>query len=131
MLTVAPFFSLTVHYENLTKKMFEFVAFIFVLIVMRGVVKKIIGMKGDIIYGDRSIPIVYGERTARLSILVLSILSIGQIVFFIRFLVEGPIRFYFFAVIVIQVIIGFLIARQGRETMVNAALKWPLRVKSR
>jgi len=101
MLTVAPFFSLTIFYWNISKKMIEYVAFIFILIVARGVIKKLIGMKGDIIFGDRSVAVVYGEKKAKWIVLILSALSIGQILFFIRYLFDGPVQYYFVGVIVL------------------------------
>ena len=89
LLTVAPFFSLAVFYENVTWKMLEFVALIFIVLIEREFLKKIIGVKGDFVLGTRSIPIEFGERMANLAIILLSLISIAQIFFFLRFVNSG------------------------------------------
>jgi 4-hydroxybenzoate polyprenyltransferase len=124
LLTVAPFFSLTIFYWNITLKMVEYVAFIFMIIVSRDVIKKIIGMKGDIIYGDRSIPVVYGEKKAKYLVISLCLISIGQIAFFIRFLFSGDIQYYFLAVVfVLGAIVVMLTKRNADYNQVNLLFK--------
>ncbi|NND93746.1 MAG: UbiA family prenyltransferase [Flavobacteriales bacterium] len=123
MLSVAPFFSLAIYYQKVTTKMFEFVALIFVFIIGREIVKKLIGIKGDIIIGDKSIPIIIGEERASRFVIFLAVLSIGQIVFFIRFLLKGQIDFVFYAMALILSAIIYFEAVAKNHEMVNRLYK--------
>lgn len=105
LLSVAPFFSLAMYYQKVSLKMFEFVAVVCVFIVAREICKKLIGLKGDIIHGDQSIPILFGEKWASRMIVGLALLSIAQLGFFIRFLHEGYADIIYYAMAVILVVI--------------------------
>jgi 4-hydroxybenzoate polyprenyltransferase len=123
MLSVAPFFSLAVYYRTVTLKMFEFVALIFVFIIAREICKKLIGLKGDIILGDQSIPIVIGEVWASRAITFLAMVSIAQLAFFIRFLFEGYVDYYFYTMAFILGFVIFFEAIRKDHRMVNRLYK--------
>jgi len=89
LLTVAPFFSMAVFYDNVTWKMLEFVALIFIVLIEREVLKKVLGLKGDFVLGNRSIPIEFGEKTSNDAVVILSAISIAQLLFFMRFVNPG------------------------------------------
>ncbi|NNC84085.1 MAG: UbiA family prenyltransferase [Flavobacteriales bacterium] len=123
MLTVAPFFSLATYYQEVTLKMFEFIALIFVYIIGREIVKKLIGIRGDIIIGEQSLPIVMGEKRASGFIVFLALVSLAQIAFFIRFLLHGYIDYVFYSM---AVILGLIIYQEGvrkDHTTVNRLYK--------
>ena len=123
MLSVAPFFSLATYYQDVTLKMFEFVALIFVFIIGREIVKKLIGIKGDIILGDKSLPIVFGEKKASLIVVLLALLSIGQLAFFIRFLLHGYIDYVFYFMAFLLLLIVYLEGVQKQHRVVNGIYK--------
>ncbi len=123
MLSVAPFFSLAFYYQDVTIKMFEFVAVIFVFISAREVCKKLIGLKGDIILGDQSLPIVFGEKKASLIITGLALLSIAQIGFFIRFLLQGEIEAIFYGMAIVLLLIAYFEGLKKAHTTVNFLYK--------
>lgn len=123
MLSVAPFFSLAVYYRTVTLKMFEFVALIFVFIIAREICKKLIGLKGDIIIGDQSIPIVIGEKWASRVITFLAFVSIAQLAFFIRFLFEGYVDYLFYSMAAISGLVVFFEAIKKDHHTVNRLYK--------
>ena len=104
-LTVAPFFSLAVYYETVTLQMLEFVALIFIMIFGREIVKKLIGLKGDFILGDQSLPIYFGEKWGERIVIGLSLLTCMQAAFFIRFLVHGEAAYAFYAMAAMSILV--------------------------
>lgn len=123
MLSVAPFFSLAVYYSDVTIKMVEFVALIFVFIFSREIVKKLIAMRGDIILGDKSIPITIGEGRARSLMVILAMVSVAQLAFFIRFIHEGYVDLMFYAMAVVLGGVILLLITGPRHKWVNRLYK--------
>ncbi len=123
MLSVAPFFSLALYYRTVTLKMFEFVALIFIFIIAREICKKLIGLKGDIILGDQSIPIMIGEKWASRVIVFLALVSIAQLAFFIRFLFEGYVDYLFYSMAAISGMVIFFEAIKKDHQTVNLLYK--------
>jgi 4-hydroxybenzoate polyprenyltransferase len=111
------------YYQDVTMKMFEFVALIFVFIIGREIVKKLIAIKGDIIIGDQSIPILLGEDRASKFVVLLALVSLAQIAFFIRFLLNGYIDYGFYAMAFLLAVIIHLEGIHKRHRLVNRLYK--------
>ncbi|MCG2429590.1 geranylgeranylglycerol-phosphate geranylgeranyltransferase [Aequorivita xiaoshiensis] len=99
ILAVVPFFAIFVHYANFDIVIFVHATFLFLLISMRELVKDLENLKGDITHGYNTIPVVYGERTSKLMLTALSLLTLVPIVLLItKFKDEiGYMDFYFYA----------------------------------
>lgn len=102
ILAVVPFFAIFVHYSNFDIVIFVHATFLFLLISMRELVKDLENLKGDITHGYNTIPVVYGEKTSKLMLTALSLLTLVPIVLLItKFKGEiGYMDFYFYASIV-------------------------------
>lgn len=102
ILAVVPFFAIFVHYANFDIVIFVHATFLFLLISMRELVKDLENLKGDITHGYNTIPVVYGEKTSKLMLTALSLLTLVPIVLLItKFKGEiGYMDFYFYASIV-------------------------------
>lgn len=102
ILAVVPFFAIFVHYANFDIVIFVHATFLFLLISMRELVKDLENLKGDITHGYNTIPVVYGEKTSKLMLTALSLLTLVPIVLLItKFKDEiGYMDFYFYASIV-------------------------------
>lgn len=102
VLAVVPFFAIFVHYANFDIVIFVHATFLFLLISMRELVKDLENLKGDITHGYNTIPVVYGEKTSKLMLTALSLLTLVPIVLLItKFKGEiGYMDFYFYASIV-------------------------------
>ncbi|WP_271423959.1 geranylgeranylglycerol-phosphate geranylgeranyltransferase [Aequorivita sinensis] len=102
VLAVVPFFAIFVHYSNFDIVIFVHATFLFLLISMRELVKDLENLKGDITHGYNTIPVVYGEKTSKLMLTALSLLTLVPIVLLItKFKGEiGYMDFYFYASIV-------------------------------
>ncbi|WP_313112982.1 geranylgeranylglycerol-phosphate geranylgeranyltransferase [Aequorivita sediminis] len=99
ILAVVPFFAIFVHYANFDIVIFVHATFLFLLISMRELVKDLENLKGDITHGYNTIPVVYGEKTSKLMLTALSVLTLVPIALLItKFKDEiGYMDFYFYA----------------------------------
>lgn len=99
ILAVVPFFAIFIHYGNFDIVIFVHATFLFLLIAMRELVKDLQNIKGDLTHGYQTIPVVYGERTSKRMLTVLSVLTLVPIVLLItKFQAEiGYMDFYFYA----------------------------------
>lgn len=125
LLTVAPFFSLALYYENVTWRMLEFIALMFIVLIEREFLKRIMAVKGDFVLGHRSIPVTFGERKAAVNVLFLSVISIAQLSFFLRFLHHGAPAVTFVVMIALQALaIGLWLLKKdyGRMDSVLKAI---------
>lgn len=95
LLTIAPFFSISLMYQSYNLMTILFVGYIFVLALTREVIKKMIGIKGDLIVGEKSLPIVFGIRKTKYIILSLMLLALGCIGFLYMDVIVLPIAYYF------------------------------------
>ena len=74
---------------------------IFLFILTREVVKKLIAIRGDIILGDQSIPIVIGERAASIVVVSLGIISMLQVGYLVTQVFTGISDFLFYAMLLL------------------------------
>lgn len=102
VLAVVPFFAVFVHYANFDIIIFVHATFLFLLIAMRELVKDLENLKGDLTHGYNTIPVVYGEKTSKRMLTVLSILTLVPIILLITKFKEeiGYMDFYFYASVV-------------------------------
>jgi len=99
ILAVVPFFAIFVHYGNFDIIIFVHATFLFLLISMRELVKDLENLKGDLTHGYNTIPVVYGEKTSKRMLTLLSILTLIPIILLITKFKEeiGYMDYYFYA----------------------------------
>ena len=83
ILAVVPFFAIFVHYGNFDIVIFVHATFLFLLIAMRELVKDLENIKGDLVHGYNTIPVVYGEMTSKRMLTALSLLTLVPILLLI------------------------------------------------
>lgn len=105
LLTIAPFFSISLMYQSYNLMTILFVGYIFVLALTREITKKMINIKGDLIVGEKSLPILIGIRKTKYILLLLMILALGCIAFLFNDVIVLPIAYYF-AIAVLAIIIS-------------------------
>ena len=72
-----------------------FCTYIFTVDLTREVIKKMISLKGDLIVGEKSIPIYFGIKNSKYIILFLMISSLIAILSLLPFVINRPFSFYF------------------------------------
>lgn len=94
-LNIAPFISIALLYKSMNQMTFLFVGYIFVLALTREIIKKMIGIKGDLIVGEKSLPIIIGIKKSKYIILGLMLLALGCIATLSSHVIHLPIAYYF------------------------------------
>lgn len=101
ILTITPFFVVFVYYKNFETVIFIHATFLYLMIVMRELVKDLENMQGDLAQNYQTIPIVYGERLSKLFLSVLSLLAIVPTVLLITRFDIGGMDYYFYVSLVL------------------------------
>ena len=104
ILTITPFFAIFVYYKNFETVVFMHAIFLYLIIVMRELVKDLENMKGDLVQGYRTIPIVYGERMSKALLSGLSILTLLPAFFLINYFEVGKMDIFFYGVSILLII---------------------------
>ena len=109
VITIAPFFAIFLYYKNFQTVIFVHAAFLYLIIVMRELVKNLENMKGDLVLGSQTIPIVYGERLSKLLLTGIGLLSFIPIYFLIFHFEVGKMDYFFYgAVFLLLIFVLFL-----------------------
>jgi 4-hydroxybenzoate polyprenyltransferase len=95
LLTVAPFFSLSIYNGSYNLITFVFVGYIFVLTITREIIKKMMSIKGDLVVGEKSLPIVLGIRKSKYILLAWMMIAIVSIIGLLNEIKDLPIVYYF------------------------------------
>ena len=84
MLTIAPFFIVFLYYKNFETVIFVHALFLFLIIYMRELIKDLENVKGDLLQGYKTIPVLYGERFSKKMLTILwslTFIPIGLLLF--------------------------------------------------
>ncbi len=103
ILTITPFFVVFVYYKNFETVIFIHATFLYLMIVMRELVKDLENMQGDLLQNYQTIPIVYGERLSKFFLSVLSILAVVPILLLIARFDTGYMDYYFYVSLILLV----------------------------
>ncbi|MFZ0490822.1 MAG: geranylgeranylglycerol-phosphate geranylgeranyltransferase [Salegentibacter sp.] len=103
ILVITPFFAIFVYYKNFETVIFIHATFLYLMIVMRELVKDLENIKGDIAQGYRTIPIVYGERWSKFSLSVLTVLAVVPILLLTTRFEIGMMDYYFYVSLVLLI----------------------------
>ena len=109
VITITPFFAVFLYYQNYEHVILVHAAFLYLIILMRELVKDLENMKGDMVQGYRTIPIVYGEHLSKKLLTLLSLLSAIPVYLLITEFQIGRMHYFFYAALVLLVFfLGFL-----------------------
>lgn len=96
VLAVLPFFGILLYYKNFYHVIFAHAIFLFLLIFIRELIKDLENIEGDLVNNYRTIPVLFGEKTAKSIITVLTISTIIPIYFLIDVFNVGYMDIYFY-----------------------------------
>ncbi len=139
VLAVIPFFAILLHYYfNLSFEeiesyksnlavIFAHASFLFLLLLIREMIKDLENIKGDLANNYKTIPILYGETTSKKAISLLTILTIVPVYILVDIYDVGAMEIYFYACLII--LLFFLIylwksERKGQYLLLHNVLKF-------
>ena len=101
LLAVLPFFAILLYYKNLYPQIFAHAAFLFLLILIREIIKDLENIRGDIANDYQTIPVKYGEVFAKKIITLLIVLTIVPVYFLVEIYDVGYMDIYFYISLII------------------------------
>ena len=104
VLAVFPFFAILLYYKNFYAEIFFHATFLFLLLLIREIIKDLENLKGDIANDYKTIPVKYGEDFAKKTITFLTISTIIPVYFLIEIYEVGFMDIYFYISLLILLI---------------------------
>ena len=96
VLTILPFFAVFVYFKNFSKIIFVHAFFLFLVLMVRELIKDLQNMKGAIVNDYDTFPVFYGEKkTKQLSIFLL-LLTLIPVVILFSYPALSYMRYYFY-----------------------------------
>ena len=96
LMAILPFFAILLYYKNLYQVIFAHATFLFLLLLIREMIKDLENLKGDLANDYNTIPIIYGEKTAKKIISILTILTVVPVYVLIEIYDVGYMDIYFY-----------------------------------
>jgi 4-hydroxybenzoate polyprenyltransferase len=102
-LSVLPFFAIFLYYKNLYEVILGHAAFLFLLLLIREMIKDLENIKGDLANDYKTIPIIYGETVSKKIITILTITTIIPVYILIEIFDVGYMDMYFYFCLIILI----------------------------
>ncbi|MGJ8745491.1 geranylgeranylglycerol-phosphate geranylgeranyltransferase [Polaribacter sp.] len=116
ILTILPFFAVFVYFQNFSKIIFVHAVFLFLVIMVRELIKDLENIKGAIANNYTTFPVAYGEKkTKKLSIFIL-ILTLFPVIILFSYPALSYMRYYFYFALVTLIFVGFYL---WKSTKIN------------
>jgi 4-hydroxybenzoate polyprenyltransferase len=109
ILAILPFFIVFIYYRNFQTVIFVYAFFLQLILSMRELVKDLENIKGDLTLDYKTIPVVYGERFAKVMLSVIVALTLLPIFMLIFYYEIGKMNYFFyFSLVLLLVFMGVL-----------------------
>lgn len=116
ILTITPFFAVFIYYKNFETVIFAHAMFLFLILSMRELTKDLENIKGDLALNYKTIPIVYGEKTSKIMLTILSLLTIIPAYFLIFKFNIGNMNYFFYMSMILLLLFMVLIQKSQTKT---------------
>lgn len=100
-LAVLPFFAILLYYKNFYSQIFAHATFLYLLILIREMIKDLENIKGDVANDYQTIPVLFGEKKAKHIITILTIGTIIPVYFLIEIFEVGYMDIYFYLSLIV------------------------------
>ena len=120
ILTITPFFAIFLYYKNYSGLIFVFGFYLFMILSMRELVKDLENLKGDLTLNYKTVPVVYGEKTAKIMIVLLVISNILVTVYLVSSYDLGKMDYFFYgSVSVLSLVVALLYKAESQREYVR------------
>ncbi|MBT8318682.1 MAG: UbiA family prenyltransferase, partial [Gramella sp.] len=109
ILTITPFFVIFVYYKNFETVIFIHATFLYLMIVMRELVKDLENMQGDLVQNYHTIPLVYGEKWSKFFLAVCAVFAMIPIYLLITRFEIGYMDYYFYVSLILLTVFMLLL----------------------
>jgi 4-hydroxybenzoate polyprenyltransferase len=97
LMAISPFFALLLYYKNFYEVILSHATFLFLLLLIREMIKDLENIKGDLASDYKTIPILYGEITSKKIITFLTVLTVIPVYLLIEKFEIGNMDLYFYS----------------------------------
>lgn len=112
-LAITPFFAVFVYYKNFESVIFVHAMFLFLLILVREVIKDLENISGDVAQNYRTVPIIYGVGVSKILIVILLLFTlIPSLLLTFKFDV-GYMNYYFAGCIGLFIVFTIILAKSS------------------
>lgn len=106
---VTPFFAVFIYFQNFDLVIFVHALFLYLIIIIRELVKDLENIKGDFAQDYPTLPVKFGETTAKLVIIFLVLLTFAPVILLLTKYEIGYMNYYFiFSTFLLSLFIYFL-----------------------
>ena len=109
ILAITPFFVIFIYYKNFETVIFIHATFLYLMIVMRELVKDLENMQGDLAQNYKTIPLVYGERWSKFFLAICCVLAVVPLLLLITRFEIGYMDYYFYSSLLLLIIFLLLL----------------------
>jgi 4-hydroxybenzoate polyprenyltransferase len=102
-LAVLPFFAILLYYKNLYPQIFAHAMFLFLLLLIREMIKDLENIKGDIANDYQTIPAVFGESYSKRIITLLTVSTIVPVYYLVDIFEVGYMDIYFYISLIVLI----------------------------
>ena len=100
-MAVLPFFAILLYYKNLYEVIFAHATFLYLLLLIREMIKDLENLKGDLANDYQTIPILYGESISKKIITSLTLLTVVPVYILIDIYEVGYMDIYFYGCLIL------------------------------
>jgi 4-hydroxybenzoate polyprenyltransferase len=116
VLAVLPFFGILMYYKNFYEVIFAHALFLYLLILIREMIKDLENMEGDLITDYKTIPVVFGEKIAKTIITILTLCTLIPVYFLIEIYDVGYMDIYFYLSLITLLFFVMLLWKSSSKT---------------
>jgi len=107
LLAVLPFFGILMYFKNFYEVIFAHATFLYLLILIRELIKDLENIQGDLVANYRTIPVMFGERVAKNIIMVLAFSTLIPVYLLIEVYEVGYMDVYFYTGMIVMIFFLF------------------------
>lgn len=96
LLSVIPFFIILIYYKNFELIIFLYAIFLFLIVYIREIIKDLENIKGDFTLDYRTIPVVYGEKSSKYLLSIVSLFTVAIIYILLSGFDTGMMFYYYY-----------------------------------
>jgi len=120
ILTITPFFAIFLYYKNFELIIFIYALFLFFIILAKDIIKDLENLKGDFTLNYQTIAVVHGEKSSKVAISIIILISYINVINLILNFDIGLMFYYYYLCLFILAYILFILwkSRTKKEYLI-------------
>ena len=126
LLTILPFFIIFVYFKNFSEIIFFHAVFLFLVIMVRELIKDLENMKVAVASNYKTFPVAYGERNTKLFSVVVLFFALLTVSILLNHPAISFMKYYFYMMVVSLIIICAVLLKSSKKqeyTILHTTLK--------